>query len=292
MKLITNYILDDDLRHKLNDLTQTTFGFDFEAWVTNGYFEGDYITYSFIENDKIISNASANIMTFNQNGVVKNYIQIGTVMTDGAYRKQGLAKKLIEHILAEYKDKCDGFYLYGDLDALDFYRKVGFSEGLQYRYTLKDGYINGACDGEGFVKVSENDIELKAKYMDTIRNGVANSSFDQINRYGLCMFYTADMDNVYYSADLDCFVVMEKWDDTLVVQNIFSKKQVAMKDVISRISEEYKELKLGFTPHTEDVNLFEATAFDGEDDYRLFYIGDELKSIEEEKLYFPQLSHA
>lgn len=290
MKLITNYMLDDDLRHKLNDLTQKTFGFDFEGWVTNGYFEGDYIPFSFIENDKIISNASANIMTFNQNGVVKNYIQIGTVMTDEAYRKQGLARRLIEHILNEYQDKCDGVYLYGDLNALDFYRKVGFKEGLQYRYTLKTKVE--PVDKNDFVKVSEDDAELKARYMDTIRNGVANSSFDQINRYGLCMFYTADMDNVYYSADLDCFAVMEKWEDTLILQNIFSINQIAMEDVLSHINEEYKELRLGFTPHKEDMKLLEATVFDGEEDYRLFYIGDELKNIEEERLYFPQLSHA
>lgn len=290
MKLITNYMLDDNLRHKLNDLTQKTFGFDFEAWVTNGYFEGDYIPFSYMDNDKIISNASANIMTFNQNGVVKNYIQIGTVMTDEAHRKQGLARKLIEHILKEYQDKCDGVYLYGDLDALDFYRKVGFKEGLQYRYTLETKVES--ANKESFVKVSQDDAELKARYMDTIRNGVGNSSFDQINRYSLCMFYTADMDNVYYSAELDCFVVMEKWEDTLILQNIFSMNQIAMEDVLSHINEEYKELRLGFTPHKEDMKLFEATVFDGEEDYRLFYIGDDLNSIKEDKLYFPQLSHA
>lgn len=283
-------MLDDNLRHKLNDLTQKTFGFDFEAWVTNGYFEGDYIPFSYMDNDKIISNASANIMNFNQNGVVKNYIQIGTVMTDEAHRKQGLARKLIEHILKEYQDKCDGVYLYGDLDALDFYRKVGFKEGLQYRYTLETKVES--ANKESFVKVSQDDAELKARYMDTIRNGVGNSSFDQINRYGLCMFYTADMDNVYYSAELDCFVVMEKWEDTLILQNIFSKNRIAIEDVLSHINEEYKELRLGFTPHKEDINLFEATAFDGEEDYRLFYIGDDLNSIKEDKLYFPQLSHA
>lgn len=28
------------------------------------------------------------------------------------------------------------------------------------------------------------------------------------------------------------------------------------------------------------------------DDYRLFYLGEPLKGIEKEKLYFPELSHA
>ena len=35
-----------------------------------------------------------------------------------------------------------------------------------------------------------------------------------------------------------------------------------------------------------------AEQYDGADDYRLFYLGEELKSIEQEKLYFPELSHA
>ena len=80
MQLVSNYMRDDALRHALNDLTKKTFGFDFESWVTGGYFEGDYIPFSFIEDGKIISNVSANRMSFLQNGVEKNYIQIGTVM--------------------------------------------------------------------------------------------------------------------------------------------------------------------------------------------------------------------
>ena len=54
---------------------------------------------------------------FLQNGVEKNYIQIGTVMTDEAYRRQGLAKKLMDHVVNQYKDSCDGFYLFANLYA-------------------------------------------------------------------------------------------------------------------------------------------------------------------------------
>ena len=46
MQLVSNYMRDDALRHALNDLTKKTFGFDFESWVTGGYFEGDYIPFN------------------------------------------------------------------------------------------------------------------------------------------------------------------------------------------------------------------------------------------------------
>ncbi len=112
MELVCDYIRNDALRHQLNALTRKTFGFDFEKWVTNGYYEGDYIPYSFVENGHMLSNVSANKMRFLQNGAERNYIQIGTVMTDEAYRNKGLARRLIERVVAEYKDKCDGIYLF------------------------------------------------------------------------------------------------------------------------------------------------------------------------------------
>ena len=49
MELVFDYIRNDALRHQLNALTRKTFGFDFEKWVATGYYEGDYIPYSFVE---------------------------------------------------------------------------------------------------------------------------------------------------------------------------------------------------------------------------------------------------
>lgn len=292
MELIYDYMKNDVLRHALNVLTQKTFGFDFEDWVANGYFEGDYIPYSFIEDEKIISNVSANKMRFMQNGIQKNYIQIGTVMTDEVYRYQGLAKKLIEHVIKEYEDVCDGIYLFGDLSALDFYRKAGFEEGLQYQYRLKREYMEKPEKRDSFQAADKSDEQLKLKYMEMVRKSAVNASLEQMNKFGLQMFYTSDLSNTYYADDIDCFAVMEMWDDTLMLQSIISKEHLPLKDIISRIDMEYHCLKLGFSPCAEDAYMFEAFAYDGEDDYRLFYRGKEIENIEKEKLFFPQLSHA
>ena len=124
LELISDYMRDERSRHLLNELTQKTFGFDFEGWVTGGYFEGDYIPYSFVEDGVMISNVSANRMKFEHNGTIKNFIQIGTVMTDVEYRKQGLAAQLMHHVIETYENNCDGIYLFGDLGAIDFYKKM------------------------------------------------------------------------------------------------------------------------------------------------------------------------
>lgn len=299
MRLVKDYMKNDILRHELNELTQATFGFDFESWVTNGYFEGDYIPYSFEEDGKILSNVSVNLMHFVQNEEKRNYIQLGTVMTAADHRKQGLARKLMEHILEEYEGKCDGIYLFANLSALDFYRKMGFEERTQSQYTLRDDVkldiqrsIAIKARNNGFVKLDSSDVESKKKYCEAVRNSVVNGAFEQENKYALQMFYTSNLENVYYSKELDCFIVLELNGETLELQSVISPKYISLKKILSEIDLDYKELKLGFTPSHDEADLFEATLFDGGDDYRLFCRGSRLESIEQEKLYFPTFSHA
>lgn len=292
MELVSDYMRDDTLRHALNDLTRKTFGFDFEDWVTGGYFEGDYIPYSFIENGKIISNVSANRMTFLQNGIDRNYIQIGTVMTDEAYRRHGLAKKLMKHVVKQYKDSCDGFYLFANPDAVDFYNRCGFSKETEYRYSVKNEFCMRKSAGEIFMPVNTADEQMKQKYMDMVRRSAVNSSLEQLNKFGLQMFYSADMENVYYAKDMDCFIVAEMEENTLLLQSVICENHVTLLDVLQRVKGEYHNCQLGFTPALKDMDICVAEQYDGADDYRLFYLGEQLKSIENEKLYFPELSHA
>ncbi len=291
MELISDYMRDDAYRHMLNELTQKTFGFDFEGWVTNGYFEGDYIPFSYVEGGKIVSNVSVNRMCFRQNGAVKNYIQIGTVMTDLDYRKQGLAAGLMKHVIKEYDKDYDGIYLFGNLSAVGFYRKMGFKTINQYRYFLKEEFGTFDKNAEPFRYIQDMDVAIKKKYLDYVRTSEPHSSFEQINKYGLQMFYTSGLDNVLYCADLDCFIVLEE-GEIPVLQSILCRKKVALKDVVKRIDIEKTRLMLGFTPIEEDEDKCVSEVYEGGDDYRLFYRGKKLESIEQDKLYFPDLSHA
>lgn len=292
MELIYGYMNDDILRHALNELTLKTFCFDFEKWVTEGYFEGDYIPYSFIENGRIVSNVSANKMKFIQNGVVKNYIQIGTVMTDEEYRGQGLAGKLMRHVINQYIDECDGIYLFGDLNALEFYRKMMFKTGMQYRYYVKNEFCRKETEGGAFVCVKELDSDIRKNYLKFVRNSEVNSSFEQINKYGLQMFYTADMDNVYYSKDIDCYIVLSVEENDICLQSVLCKDRISIKDILQRVEQRYDKCRLGFTPSMEDMKMCVSEKYDGGVDYRFFYMGQELEAVQNEKLYFPELSHA
>lgn len=81
-------------------------------------------------------------------------------------------------------------------------------------------------------------------------------------------------------------------DDTLRhALNDLTKKTFGF-DFESWVTGGYHKCQLGFTPALKDMDICVAEQYDGADDYRLFYLGEHLKSIENEKLYFPELSHA
>ncbi len=290
MEMINDYMRDERSRHMLNDLTQKTFGFDFEGWVTNGYFEGEYIPYSLVEEGKMLSNVSANRMRFLQNGEEKYYIQIGTVMTDEDYRKQGLASRLIKHVIAEYENECDGIYLFGNLDAVGFYEKMGFKTINEYKYTVKEEFWGRDNSKEAFQALSDMDDGIKNHYMDMVRNCLDASSFAQTNKFGLQMFYTGEFYNVFYAKDIDGFIVLEQEDGT-ILQSVLCKENVPLSEILKHIDLP-DGCALGFTPRKEDMDICSSEKYDGADDYRLFYIGREIESIERDRLYFPELSHA
>ena len=133
-------------------------------------------------------------------------------------------------------------------------------------------------------------MEKKQQYMELVRKSAPHSSFEQINKYGLQMFYTMWFDNVFYAEDIDCFIVLEIEDDSATQQSVLCKENIALTEVLKRLDIEH--CKLGFTPLDEDMKICDSELYDGADDYRLFYMGEELKSIELERLYFPDLSHA
>lgn len=286
MEFIKGYMDDDHYRNLLCDMTQMIFGFTFEKWYRAGFYFGEYIPYSYVENGKIIANASANLMKIMHNGSKKFYIQIGTVMTRPEYRNRGLASELIQMILYDYNGLADGFYLFGNLNAVDFYKKIGFKRLDQWRWHW-DHPAKRDTKVSPFVPAGE---KMREEYVRLLNRAVCNAEFDHINRCSLQMFYTMDMENVYYCKGLDCFSVMHSENRVLYLDSVISSRELEISDVTARIEEDYEKIVFGFTPRMKDH--LSAERYDGNDDYQFFYLGTSLECIEKEKLYFPVMSHA
>lgn len=57
----------------------------------------------------------------------------------------------MDHVVKQFKDSCDGFYLFANLDAVDFYDKCGFSKEIEY-------HMRKSCDTFGCSAESERGI--------------------------------------------------------------------------------------------------------------------------------------
>lgn len=283
---VKDYKDDNILRKSLNDLAEKTFGINFEGWYQSGYWREKYIPYSIIENEKVVSNISVNLMNFICDETVKHYIQLGTVMTDINHRNMGLSRYLIEMIIKEYKNKVDGIYLFANDSVLDFYPKFEFTKNTEYQYS-KSVEINTP---KSVIQIAMSNDEDWNKLEKAIQTNAYNGQFEMDN-IGLIMFYIISFmkDNVYFIEGFKAYVIAEVKNNTLLIHNIFSEEKVEVDNIISAFGEEINQVILGFTPNNKSGYIKQEL---NKEDSTLFVRGNGLIDFKDDKKMFPILSHA
>lgn len=284
--VISDYKENRELRESFETLAQKTFGIHFEEWYRLGFWREDYIPYSVAEGNKIISNVSVNKMRFDLDGKRKNFIQLGTVMTDAEYRGKGLNRLLVERILMDYKDTCGGIYLFANDSVLDYYPKFGFQKALEFQYSKK---VRNAGEREAVIWPM-TDMKSYAWMEEMIKKSGKNSLFEMDNR-GLLLFYlTYFMKNaVYYIDTLKTYVIAEEEGGTLYLHHIISEQEAELDRIIAAFGENITKVVLGFTPlsfHGFDKEKVRET------DTTLFVLGEGWEEFQNRQLRFPVLSHA
>lgn len=299
MKKITihnkNYTLVSDfkdcptLRASFNALAKNTFDFDFETYYQSGYWNERYIPYALLDGDKVVANVAANILKFSVLGEEKSYIQIGTVMTDVAYRNRGLSKFLLEFVIAEWQDRSDLIYLFANDSVLDFYPKFGFFKKSEHQYT-KSIFQNST---DFSVQHLDMHVQKNRDLLHTLSyNTCAFSKLCALQNTALVMFYATSFmaENVYYLDALEAAVFAEYKEDTLYLNDIFCRQPLDLDQVISIMTRpNICKVVLGFTPiHTVGYHCESYL----EEDSTLFVLADGATIFDWEKVMLPILSHA
>lgn len=286
---VKDYRDNEKLREGLNNLTEQTYGFNFRKWYEAGYWGKAYIPYSLLDGDKLVANVSVSIMKINILEEEKNYIQIGTVMTDERYRNQGLARFLTEKVLSEWENKCDCIYLFANDTVLDFYPKFGFERVYEHRYSVENNKRKGS---EKVRKINIDDNKDKELLENIINNSIQISKLYVKENKNLIMFYCLDFlkDNIYYIENYNAIAICEYDGEELFIQDVFMHKEIDLNIIInSLMSEETKLIRLGFTP----INIEGYNKELLNDDNDVLYINSKNESIfNNENIMFPTLSHA
>lgn len=282
-----NYQNNETLRNSFNKLAESTFGLNFESWYKNGLWRENYIPYSIIENDTVVSNVSVNITDMCFDSKKYNLIQLGTVMTDKSHRNKGLIRILINEIEKDFANKVDGFYLFANDEVVNFYPKFGYTKSDEFQYSKTVSLIKNSS----LKKLSVNTKQDFNHIEDIINNSRCFGKFEMINNSGLIMFYLTSFmqESVYYSQKLDACIIADIDGEDLLIHNVFSKNTLSENDIIFEFGKEIKNVTFGFTPN----NTYGMTCQKiFEEDTTFFVKGKFFENYEDKKLMFPTLSHA
>ncbi|GAA4897679.1 GNAT family N-acetyltransferase [Flaviramulus aquimarinus] len=280
---------DKAIRTSFNTLTEASFGFNMEAWYQSGYWGDNYIAYSLLHENKIISNVSVSVIEFIIDKEKKIGIQLGTVMTDKNHRKGGLNKFIMEQVLNEWKEKADFIYLYANDSVLDFYPKFNFEIVDEYQYSKP---VKDNSDISSIKKINIDNDNEKEFLKDILKNSIPISKVSMRNNTGLIMFYCLwiKKNSIYYIDTLKTIVIADFEGDTLYLNDVFTKEHVSLNHIIKAISNKYvKNVVLGFTPldkkgYNKKLLKEEGTT--------LFVLKDYVDYFKHKHWMFPVLSHA
>lgn len=293
-----NYILNrqyqdqEKLRLEFNRLTQKIWEFDFENYYQSGFWDDRCIIYSLFEGDTIVSHTTVTLFEGNIDGKIKNFIQLGTVMTDETHQNKGLSRFLMERILDDFKGRNDGVFLFANETVLDFYPKFGLSPVQEYEafQTIENLNLLKKIKKRKLDLDQEKDLK-QFEYL--VEHAASNTIFPTKSK-GITFFYcyaNPEMgykDFIYFIEDLNCAVAIEIQGRSLHILEVFSPEKVDLNDIITAFNDiPFDEVVLGFSPEQDN---FQYRPWK-DDDLQLF-VSSELQSVfENSQLIVPVLSH-
>ena len=251
-KFIKDYKSNDLYRQSFCRLAKKTFGINFEDWYEEGFWNDNYVCYSYLKDDEVIANVSLSTMELIMAGERHKAIQIGTVMTDPEYRRQGLAFELLSKVLEDYDNTYNLYFLAADDEAVPLYKRCGFSYREENKYIIElKGYklLDKPLKPVDILPQDLLAIKNSAKPLSNVLSAIGDE-------YILMFYYNHGFKSLIHNPMEEVYVIFEIKDDTLHLYDILSKKDIKLQQLIEAIAHQgVKQVFCHFTPDPEIKNL-------------------------------------
>lgn len=272
-RLIENYRGSKNYVNKYFQFISVIFpSISFSEWHEKGFWTDKYIPVSLLNDDRIVSSASIALMDIIINDNKYKAAQIGAVGTLPEYRRQGLSRQLMEHILDRYKEKVDFFFLYANDMVLNFYPKFGL------RNVKENIFISESIpsrEKSGVRKLNITKSEDYSLLLDLLQNrkpitkifGAENYSF--ITMWHILNLYRK---NIFYLEEVNAIFVKKESGDTLHILEIFFTELFELEKALPKLieSDSIKQIKFYFPPDQLNYQFQKIV----EEDIGLFILGD------------------
>lgn len=275
---------DDMRRRAYNALTRAVFDFDLEAWYQEGNWTASHIPYTFFDGDKAVASAAVNVMGLRWRGEPRGWLQIGTVMTEESYRRQGLLRRVMERIFADYGEDAD-YYLFANDTVLDFYPKFGFRRKPEFYFAASGGTGEAAA-----LPVSLQTPEERAAFLEEAR-GLHNPNRLTMENDGIRQFHlSGPMKESAWRLPDGTLAVAQPEEGVLHVQEVFTRGGDDMRPLCAAFGGTVREVRFPFPPCGVEAHKREIRG--GED--TLFVRGRELEACLDDPdglAMFPFITH-
>lgn len=245
-------VLDTDIsqhaerRASFNRLAERTFGLSFEAWYQRGGWTDRYRPYALLCQGQVVASVSVSRIDTAIDGRPKRFLQLGTVMTDEAFRGLGLSRWLMERVLMEWRGRCDGIYLYANDGVRDFYPRFGFAQAQEYQAAVD------VTPGGGAVR--RLDMESAgdtALLHEAYRRNNPFSRMPMLDGWGLVLFHCMGplRDGVYRVEAADAIVILGEEAGAPLCYDILGGEASSVAQILAPfIRAGGERMRLGFAP--------------------------------------------
>lgn len=274
-------------RRSFNALAEQTFGLSFEGWYQAGYWTDQYIPYALLDGERVVANVSVNLISTEWQGRPKRFVQLGTVMTDEAYRGRGLSRILMNDVLAEWQDQCDMMYLYANDAVLDFYPAFGFEKAREHQLCLP------VCPRPGSARRLDMDNGCDIALLKSLYEASNPfSALPMLSNWGLLMFHCTGpvRDCIYHLPEQQAIVIAGYREGSFVCYDIFGSEGAALADIVSQVAPPgCGTVRFGFAVRGADEGLLAPIT---EEDSTLFVLSGKENVFAVHKTMLPFLSQA
>jgi predicted N-acetyltransferase YhbS len=273
-----DYKSNEVLRKSFFELAKSTFDISFEDWYKQGFWGEGYIPFSFVEGDKVIANASVNVLELVINGEKKKAIQIGTVMTHPDYQKRGLSANLMNKVIQEFENQVDFMYLFANETVLDFYPKFGFKAveenifSIDYPLNFKNftNLTPSPHEQTGIRKLDVSqaeDLRLITKFAS--ERLPVSQRLGTNNTKGIVMYYCLNVfnDHIYYLENEDVIAIYQQENNQMDVFDIISVNEINetnIQNIFTTIGgKDTEKITFHFTPDYKGIDFKSEIINDG-----------------------------
>lgn len=222
------------LRKSFFSLARQTFDLDFEPWYQCGGWQDRYLPHALVCGEQVAANVSVNRMDFQLDGRRRTYLQLGTVMTHPDYRGMGLSRFLMEWILQNWSDRCDGIYLFANDTVLDFYPKFGFLPAAEAQIFSP----SSPQQPIPLRRINPDNPKDRALLIQSYRRSNPFSAFSMENNEGLLLFYALGPFRhfLYTPPEENAVAILKEDGDTLFCHELLGEWSGSLFQTLNRLT--------------------------------------------------------